>query len=163
MIDLRTGTPAWTGKATENALWLPERAHSPEPVPTLCQPGESVYFSCGVKSADYASLCGKKGNVHYRFGRPGAIELDWPADGAPSAFAQAEMSGATSYQDNVWFEKDGYRYELADSLQHGPDSETTFRGVLVTHGDDMVARLPCSTRESIWDWAGIQAVIPAPP
>jgi hypothetical protein len=52
---------------------------------SLCKPGEKVLFQCRIDRRT-ASLCagtGPEGKfVQYRFGRPGAVELAFPARGS---------------------------------------------------------------------------------
>jgi len=54
------------------------------PAATLCHPDEQIVFNCTVKSGKIVSLCRSpeltqhQGVLHYRFGRPGAVELQFP-------------------------------------------------------------------------------------
>jgi hypothetical protein len=62
---------------------LPARA-----APTLCQAGETPVFACPI-GHKRLSVCASKTPAHgqqyliYRFGKPGRVELEYPADHRP--------------------------------------------------------------------------------
>ncbi|MFL6630471.1 MAG: hypothetical protein ACJ8G1_28820 [Vitreoscilla sp.] len=54
---------------------------------TLCQSGETDFFSCMLREGQIVSVCGKIHDsptsadwLQYRFGRPQMIEMAWPKD-----------------------------------------------------------------------------------
>lgn len=61
--------------------------------PNHCGAGEKVGFSCPFKNGKVVSLCvdGAK-QVSYRFGKPGAIELTYPAKATPKKWFSAETN-----------------------------------------------------------------------
>lgn len=72
---------------------------------SLCKPGEKVLFQCRVDRRT-AALCagtGREGRfVQYRFGRPGAVELAFPARGSAGlSWARTGYSGGGELQVNV--------------------------------------------------------------
>lgn len=73
----------------EPALVTMERKDYGEAVPTglgLCDPGESTWFTCPVEgSGKVVSLCGEPSALRYRFGRPGAVELELERAGTRGA------------------------------------------------------------------------------
>jgi hypothetical protein len=52
----------------------------------LCTAAETAFFSCQTAGKKWIGVCGSpSGAVQYRFGRPGRIELAYPADPADAA------------------------------------------------------------------------------
>ncbi len=88
---------------------------------TLCEKNEKVIFSCGMKkSARILSLCSskeldkQKGYVQYRFGLPGKIELEYPADrkSTQSAFRYSRYTRPLVTYLALRFETNGYKYSI---------------------------------------------------
>jgi hypothetical protein len=88
---------------------------------TLCEKNEKVIFSCGMqKSAKILSLCSskeldkQKGYVQYRFGQPGKIELEYPAErkSTQGAFSYARYTRPLVTYLALRFETNGYRYSI---------------------------------------------------
>lgn len=88
---------------------------------TLCEPNEKVIFSCGMqKSAKILSVCSSKeldkqqGYVQYRFGQPGKIELEYPADrkSTQSAFSYTRYTRPLVTYLVLRFETNGYKYSV---------------------------------------------------
>ena len=84
------------------AFWA---AAAAAPVPeALCAPGERVYFGCGLKGGKRVAVCGSAdpaspgARVAYRFGRPGALELErWllGPGAAPGAWGATDTHAAS--------------------------------------------------------------------
>lgn len=90
---------------------------------TLCDAGEQVVFSCGLRSpAKYVSLCASKkltrdeGYIQYRFGRPGRVELEFPRNrvGSQKQFRYEHVFRAQFDQTEISFEQGGFSYTLFD-------------------------------------------------
>jgi hypothetical protein len=72
------------------------------------------------KTAKILSLCGsqeldaKKGYMQYRFGNPGKIELEYPAErkGTQSAFSYARYTRPLVTYLALRFETNGYKYSI---------------------------------------------------
>lgn len=88
---------------------------------SLCRADEQVLFSCRVGDGPkLASVCGsrrldaKQGYVQYRFGRAGALELEFPQEreGTQGAFRYAHYFRARVDRTELSFERGGYRYAL---------------------------------------------------
>ena len=93
----------------------------PDKATTLCEKNEKVIFSCGMqKSAKTLSLCGSKeldkeqGYVQYRFGQPGKIELEYPAErkSTQNAFSFARYTRPLVTYLALRFETNGYKYSI---------------------------------------------------
>ena len=88
---------------------------------TLCEKNEKVIFSCGMKkSAKILSLCSskeldkQKGYVQYRFGLPGKIELEYPADrkSTQSAFSYSRYTRPLVTYLALRFGTNGFKYSI---------------------------------------------------
>ena len=109
--------------------------------PSLCGSDEQVFFNCLMKgSAKRVSLCGSrsldrdKGYLQYRFGRPGAIELEFPKErlGSPRQFRFAHYVRYQVDRTELGFENGGYQYVLYDDYEGEQKPARRERGVSVT-------------------------------
>jgi hypothetical protein len=114
--------------------------------PSLCEAGESTYFSCKLKSSKVVSICGsgqvsprdKDGHraawLQYRMGRPGALELVFPKQraGSVAKFTGESTRGAGVRIDALEFAIGGIRYTVEDSYSSLIDKG--FAGVKVVVG-----------------------------
>jgi hypothetical protein len=112
----------------------------PVPSTTLCQPDEQVIFSCDLSgSGKYVSLCGSKkltreeGYLQYRFGRPGAVELEFPKDkdSTKKQFTYDHYFRALVDRTNISFENGGYTYTVFDDYEGDVKPETREAGVKI--------------------------------
>src|SRR5580704_15683397 len=72
-----------------------------------CRAGEPVIFTCAV-GAKIASVCSSGGKIVYRYGRPGAPEIEIASDGKDGkAFHSSGVGGGGGSFDNVRFANDG--------------------------------------------------------
>lgn len=128
---------------------------------TLCGPREAVYFSCAIKPAGkVVSVCAIRrllGNeerldgdyLQYRYGRPGKIELEFPADRAGSLerFRLMHNFGRLAGTfDELSFEVGGHLYTVLDNeLVIGGDVDQIEyeRGVRVEHDGQVVRTSAC--------------------
>ena len=94
-----------------------------DPSTSLCRVEEQAFFSCAVTgSAKFISLCGSKsldarrGYLQYRFGKPGAVELQFPRARANTqrVFRYAHYLRARVDRTEVTFDNEGYRYVIFD-------------------------------------------------
>lgn len=88
---------------------------------TLCQQTEQVVFSCSMKkTAKILSICtskkidAKNGYVQYRFGFPGKVELEFPAErkDTQSAFAYSRYTRPLVTLLTLEFQSNGYKYSV---------------------------------------------------
>ncbi|MGH9906047.1 MAG: hypothetical protein ACRD8U_10770 [Pyrinomonadaceae bacterium] len=112
---------------TRDAENLPRNWMSPKPghvmpprATSLCRKDEQVLFACKTAASKIISLCGskeleeKKGYLQYRFGKPGALELQFPEklENTQSAFRYDNYFRAQVSRTHLRFDNGGYRYEL---------------------------------------------------
>lgn len=93
---------------------------------SLCGNEEQVIFSCAVApGVRTVSLCAssaldhRRGYVQYRYGRPGAVELQFPQARANTqlAFRYAHYFRARVDRTEITFDNDEYRYTLFDYFE----------------------------------------------
>ena len=110
---------------------------------SLCEPGEAVQFSCPMGRGRLLSVCGQPpAALQYRFGKPGRIELRYPADAAqgPQLFLFAQYMRYQVDRVALHFTNDGTEYEVFDEREDGQRSA----GVRVSKaGADRETELPC--------------------
>lgn len=113
------------------------------PAASLCEPGEAVQFSCPMGRGRTLSICGQPpAALQYRFGKPGQIELRYPADAAqgPQLFLFAHYMRYQVDRIALNFSNEGTEYEVFDEREDGKRSA----GVRVTKaGDSRETALPC--------------------
>jgi hypothetical protein len=120
---------------------------------TLCTETEKVLFSCSVKrSAKVVSLCASsdvsrtRGYVQYRFGTPGKIELEYPAEKANSQdkFAYHHYFRAQLDETEVSFSSGGYKYAIFDDYNGEMRPAVSSQGVRVeSTGNGKDSTLEC--------------------
>lgn len=100
---------------------------------SLCAKDETTYFSCPAGNGRSINLCGRPAQtLQYRFGKPGRVELAFPArpeDGA-DAFRYAHYSRFQVDRFELRFDNAGTEYVLFDYME----SNHREAGVGVTHG-----------------------------
>ncbi len=96
---------------------------SQAPTASLCRGGEQILFNClGANSPKVISLCGsnsldhRRGYLQYRYGKPGAVERQFPQARANTqqAFRYAHYSRAQVDRTEISFDNQGYRYTIFD-------------------------------------------------
>jgi len=116
-----------------------------------CADTESVWFHCSVKGGKVASVCGSAEAtvLHYRFGKPGQVELS--VGGAPQEKG-IRFATATGMRDESWtlsFPNEGHTYELGLFHMFGyqPDGEPDpgTATVTVKKGEEELVRLVCTS------------------
>ncbi len=144
-------------------------AHAATPQMSLCSDGEQVIFSCVVdRSGKQVSLCGAKeldrrrGYLQYRFGTPGAIELQFPRDRANTqrAFRHAHYFRAQVDRTETTFDNSGYRYVMYSYYDGDTKPVVREAGVRVQrHGTtDRATELPCRA-EPIAKFSGLESIL----
>ena len=141
--------------ARANAPLNPEPA--PRPPTSLCRAGEQVLFSCKVADGPkFVSVCGsnrldaKRGYVQYRFGRVGALELEYPQglEETQRAFRYAHYFRAQVDRTELSFERGGYKYALYDYYEGDVRPVIAEAGVRVTRpgGEGEAVEIKCRGR-----------------
>jgi hypothetical protein len=116
---------------------------------SLCAAGEPVVFACHV-GTKMVSLCrppGDRGMLSYRFGRPGALELSYPAQGrqASAAFTVKSSPLVGGGETTVAFRRGAYTYTVYSRVGRGEDGATPeFEdGVIVSRRGKVLSRMRC--------------------
>lgn len=115
-----------------------------------CRAGEVAYFACQTRAKKLISLCGAAAGkapsaLHYRFGPPGKVELEYPSAGAAGSlarFSYNEYTRAMTYYVDIGFVTGGYRYALFKRYD-GTESPVTDYGVSVTAPDGRDTTIEC--------------------
>lgn len=113
------------------------------PSASLCEPDERVFFDCeiaGKKGPKRVSVCGsqnpagKGGYLQYRFGRAGALELEYPPGrGDPGgAFRYSHYARFQVSRTAVGFTREGAAYWVFDDYEGDAPPATRVQGVQVT-------------------------------
>jgi hypothetical protein len=99
-----------------------------------CGEGETVWFSAAVEgSSKLVSICGSASLeaegawLEYRFGRPGEIELRFPAEsaGSLSAFTIRRYTRPRTTYLKLEFDNGGYNYAILEGHQADEDPQST--------------------------------------
>lgn len=129
------------GKATENRTSLSSGS--------LCVVTEQVIFQCRIGSR-MASVCANKSTkaAQYRFGKPGAVELAYPASSSGSiTWARVGYSGGGELQ--LSFSNNQHKYILYSRVVRtgfgpGTNDPSFEAGVAVARGNKLVSDRRCS-------------------
>jgi hypothetical protein len=125
-------------------------ADTPEqPQKDLCNPGETIVFSCSVGEEKVVSLCGSPdlsrdaGYLQYRYGRdPGKLEMTYPRkmERADTTFKYLQEYAARGGTSALSFRVGRFRYSVFSTT-----SAFGFNGagVIVDRGRRRVAYLKC--------------------
>jgi hypothetical protein len=122
---------------------------------TLCGSEERVIFSCPIAgSGKLISLCAsptidtKRGYLQYRFGKSGAVELQFPHARANTqlAFRYAHYFRAQVDRTEITFDNQNYRYVIFDDFEGDAKPAVRQAGVRVSrHGANNQEReMKCS-------------------
>jgi len=135
---------------------------------SLCTSDEAVLFSCDVKDGKKVSLCASQpisasqGYLQYRFGKGGAVELQYPADlhESQKKFAYSHYSRYQVSRTVVSFENGGYKYSITNDYEGDMPGEksTKIQGVEVSKGEK-ATMLACK-RDAINKMSALESVIP---
>lgn len=119
-------------------------AQSKAPTLSLCRGDEQVLFNCVVAgSTKLISLCAAKsldhrrGYVQYRYGKPGAVERQFPQARANTqlGFRYARYFRAQVDRTEISFDNHGYRYTIFDYYEGDVTPAMAVAGVRIgKHG-----------------------------
>lgn len=153
MMERTLCIPYLTAALSITQLFIDGNAHAQTTAqPSLCHASETIFFNCIVGHHDkIASLCGTgnlaaKGQLHYRFGQPQHLELDYPKTGMGIAnFTYSHYSRFQVDRTVVSFEKGRYRYRIFDSQEGDIAPSQHQLGVQVSppHGHGKPVTLYC--------------------
>jgi len=121
---------------------------------TLCRSEEQAFFSCTIAASNkIVSLCGAKiidnrrGYIQYRFGRVGALELQYPRERANTqrVFRYAHYFRAQVDRTEITFDNQDFRYVVFDYDEGDVSPKIKEAGLRVTrHRSDQEVVLKCS-------------------
>jgi len=140
---------------------------------SLCRAEEQVIFSCAVApGARTVSLCAssaldhRRGYLQYRYGKPGAIELQFPQARANTqlVFRFAHYFRAQVDRIEISFDNDGYRYTIFDYYEGDTNPAMPVAGVRVRqHGArGSETEIQCQNRASS-QLGKLEKIIPRDP
>ena len=110
---------------------------------SLCAGEETAYFECTIASGKLLAICGTlPERLQYRFGRPGAVELAYPAvaEEGPKALLLARYHRYRTDRVALRFEREGVSYTVFDDQEEGRRRG----GVEVKAADARVHELACT-------------------
>lgn len=111
----------------------------------LCTASETSFFSCQSASKKWIGVCGSAaGAVQYRFGRPGRLELAFPADPAhaPDSLYLTDYARFQVDHSELTFTNDGVEYAVYNYTENGKRSA----GVRVTPASGKEFDIACVGR-----------------
>ncbi len=122
--------------------------------PTHCTSAEEVVFSCPLqRTAKVVSVCASprllaspsKGHLTYRFGKLGAVELEFPEDkaGSPAKFAHAHYFRAHTDRTQLRFTSGDFTYELFDEYEQGAKPPSAVGVRVIQERTGQVTQLAC--------------------
>jgi hypothetical protein len=120
-----------------------EALANPPAAASLCDAGQTTYFSCHTARHRMLSLCGALPSaLQYRYGTPGKIELSYPDNAAQGAkqFAFAHYSRYRTERVEISFSHAGADYTLFDYTESGKRSA----GVQVATAAGKSAEIGCA-------------------
>jgi hypothetical protein len=131
---------------------LPGVLAAPPALAQLCTADETVVFSChiGHKTLSLCRPSGVRGQLAYRFGKPGQVELDYPDQAARRAPAPFELAMRPLYGGGVTtvrFQRGAWQYEVYSKAGRGDDPDRTpfaEDGVIVSHAGKPVWEQACA-------------------
>jgi hypothetical protein len=163
--EVSSAAPAGTATVasvpiTASGVVAEAATHLTPPVPgaseggagTLCETGETPFFSCEI-GAKRVSVCGSGSGAVYRYGTPGKVELT----SRSLTFANRAYSGGGESQ--ITAKNGDYTYTVYDSTVRtsfgagGNDPEFS-SGLVVSRGERMISSKMCKTESSIGADAG---------
>jgi hypothetical protein len=155
------------------SVLLTASAAAAESPRTLCEAGERVYFSCVTESRGrVVSLCGSEtlteaaSYLQYRFGRPGAIELEFPStrEGSIGRFRYSHYVRPLVDRQDVSFDTGGHRYAVLHHYEAETQPEEVYAGVEVSKqaGGAASRDLPCKASVTS-ELIALEDVVPCDP
>jgi hypothetical protein len=122
--------------------------------PTHCTSAEEVVFSCPLqRAAKVVSVCASprllasqgKGYLVYRFGKPGALELEFPKDkaGSPAKFVHSHYFRAQTDRTQLRFTSGDFTYALFDEYEQDAKPPRAVGIRVIQQRTGQVIQLPC--------------------
>lgn len=113
-------------------------------MPGLCNGPEVVVFSCRLRTDKWVGLCASpelsitSGYLQYRFGKPNALELEFPQardDSSRTRFTYDRYTRPHVTKITVSFETEGWTYTLFDDRDSEFGRAQRLQGVRVKQSD----------------------------
>ncbi|MFW5837743.1 MAG: hypothetical protein ACOCVM_07020 [Desulfovibrionaceae bacterium] len=130
-----------------------------------CLSGEKTIFTCQIKGkTKVVSVCASQdlgpdsGYVQYRFGKPGAIEMTYPANkaGSSQAFRVSTYTRAGTSYNSLSFKNKGVEYVVYDDYVSEGGQEEFASGVKVILPDKREVDIPCADMvRNFWEVEGV--------
>ena len=146
-------------------------APSENTTPSLCRVDEQAFFACSIaRSTKIVSLCGsryvdhRRGYVQYRYGKPGALELQFPAARANTqrVFRYADYFRAQVERSEISFDTQDFHYIIFDYYEGDTKPATAIAGVRVSKHGATEAETELQCRGKALNKLGrLKTVIPA--
>jgi hypothetical protein len=138
---------------------------------THCTSAEDVVFSCPLqRMAKVVSVCASprllasqgRGYLVYRFGKPGAVELEFPKDkvGSPAKFVHSHYFRAQTDRTQLRFTSGDFTYELFDEFEQGAKPPSTVGVRVIQERTGQVTQLACGKGVTA-HWNLIDGAVPA--
>jgi hypothetical protein len=131
-----------------------------------CNAKEEVVFNCELRGGKTVSVCSStnlssnSGYLHYRFGPPGQVELQFPS-GTRNTQEQFTFESHRPYateSEFLNFKRGAYEYTVYRVLTDDPESKNS-AGVQVSKGERVVSDLKC-LNPIVQQPIGLEAVVP---
>jgi hypothetical protein len=138
--------------------------------PTHCTSTEEVVFSCPLqRTAKVVSVCASprlqaspsKGYLVYRFGKLGAVELEFPKDkvGSPAKFVHSHYFRAQTDRTQLRFTSGDFTYELFDEYEQGAKPPSAVGIRVIQERTGQVTQLACGRGVTV-HWSLIDGAVP---
>jgi hypothetical protein len=138
---------------------------------THCTSAEEVVFSCPLqRTAKVVSVCASpgllaspsKGHLVYRFGKLGAVELEFPKDksGSPAKFVHSHYFRAQTDRTQLRFTSGDFTYELFDEYEQGAKPPSAVGVRVIQERTGQVTQLACGKSVTA-QWNLIDGAVPA--
>lgn len=134
-----------------------------------CSGNEDIVFTCSLqRSGKIVSLCASKqllaaksgGSLTYLFGKPEAIEFEFPKESAhsPGRFRYSHYFRFQTDRTKVSFENEGFRYDIFSDYD-GEETPQSSVGIRVTAPGGKETQLGC-TKSVQAHWNLIDGAVP---
>ena len=120
-----------------SSLLAPSISNMSSALASLCKTNEQVFFNCKAANGKLLSLCGSKqltptnGYLQYRFGKQGAVELQFPEklEGSQKEFRFDHYFRPRVDRSDIVFTNSGYEYTVFDDWEGDVKPEIRNSGV----------------------------------
>ncbi|MEP6880504.1 MAG: hypothetical protein ABI866_00855 [Dokdonella sp.] len=130
--------------------------------PSHCGGNEDIVFTCSLqRNGKIVSLCASKhllnaksgGSLAYRFGKPDAVEFEFPKESAhsPGSFRYSHYFRFQTDRTKVFFENEGFRYDIFSDYD-GEEIPQSSVGIRVTAPSGKETQFGCTNSvEAHWN------------